>query len=169
MIQLFPFNSFTGNDFVVYLPQSSNSVDSEGSSQENQVDRGGYLLHTPFKGNWDGGSARPGGGHGTIELRTAGCRSRDLLQFYDGPSWGGAFLICRGPIRGVIYFPHVVSVAKDMGLIQAAIITVPLTVVDWLNNWPIGLKLNTELSEFCSQTFMVIISSWNCRQPSHRL
>lgn len=40
---------------------------------------------------------------------------------------------------------------------------VPLMIVDWLDNWPIGLKLNRELSKFCSQTFLVIISSWSCR------
>ena len=42
-------------------------------------------------------------------------------------------------------------------------ISTPLMVVDWLDNWPIGLKLNRELSKFCSQTFLVIISSWSCK------
>jgi len=46
-------------------------------------------------------------------------------------------------------------------MFEGGITTMPLMVVDWLNNWPIGLKLNTELSKFCSQTFIVIISSWN--------
>jgi len=44
-------------------------------------------------------------------------------------------------------------------------IATPLTVVDWLDNWPIGLKLNRELSKFCSQTFLVIISSWSYWLP----
>ncbi|KAF9653013.1 DUF1000-domain-containing protein [Thelephora ganbajun] len=49
---------------------------------------------------------------------------------------------------------------------EVAMITAPLMVVDWLNNWPIGLKLNRELSKFCSQTFLVLISSWNYWLPS---
>ena len=40
-------------------------------------------------------------------------------------------------------------------------VATPLMVVGWLDNWPIGLKLNRELSKFCHQTFLVIISSWS--------
>jgi len=48
---------------------------------------------------------------------------------------------------------------------EVVMITTPLVVVDWLNDWPIGLKLNRELSKFCSQTFLVIISSWSYWLP----
>jgi len=48
---------------------------------------------------------------------------------------------------------------------EMVVITTPLMVVDWLNNWPIGFKLNRELSKFCSHTFIVIISSWSYWLP----
>ena len=63
-------------------------------------------------------------------------------------------------VRNVFYM--LCRLLRTHWLGTQGVTTMPLMVVDWLNNWPIGLKLNTELSKFCSQTFMVIISSWNC-------
>ncbi|KAJ3558627.1 hypothetical protein NM688_g808 [Phlebia brevispora] len=31
----------------------------------------------------------------------------------------------------------------------------------WLNNWPAGLKLNTELSQFLCHTLLLLITAWN--------
>lgn len=31
----------------------------------------------------------------------------------------------------------------------------------WLDSWPAGLKLNTELSRFYSHSFMGLIALWN--------
>ena len=32
----------------------------------------------------------------------------------------------------------------------------------WLNNWPAGLKLNTELSQFYCHTLVGVVSAWGC-------
>ncbi len=32
----------------------------------------------------------------------------------------------------------------------------------WLNNWPAGLKLNTELSQFYCHSLVGVVSAWGC-------
>lgn len=32
----------------------------------------------------------------------------------------------------------------------------------WLNNWPAGLKLNTELSQFYCHSLIGLVSAWGC-------
>jgi len=73
-------------------------------------------------------------------------------------------------IAGLACSSMAILYRKDIVLVswitfEMVMITAPLIVVDWLNNWPIGLKLNGELSKFCSQTFLVIISSWSYWLP----
>ena len=35
----------------------------------------------------------------------------------------------------------------------------------WLNSWPAGLKLNTELSQFYCHSLVGLVSVWGCTSP----
>lgn len=37
----------------------------------------------------------------------------------------------------------------------------------WLNNWPAGLKLNTELSQFYCHSLIDVVSIWGCTSLRH--
>ena len=39
----------------------------------------------------------------------------------------------------------------------------PRSALYWLDAWPVGLKLNTELSRFYASTFISVIDTWECR------
>ncbi|KAI0078166.1 Gpi1-domain-containing protein [Panus rudis PR-1116 ss-1] len=44
--------------------------------------------------------------------------------------------------------------------IEEYLVVSPQRALLWLNNWPAGLKLNTELSQFYCQTFLSIVIAW---------
>lgn len=41
----------------------------------------------------------------------------------------------------------------------------PRNTLYWLDAWPAGLKLNTELSRFYATTFVGVINTWECEYP----
>ncbi|AAW44966.2 GPI anchor biosynthesis-related protein, putative [Cryptococcus deneoformans JEC21] len=47
------------------------------------------------------------------------------------------------------------------------VIDMPIHALKWLNDWPVGLKLNTPLSQFFCSTFTFLIQRWgDCVTPS---
>ncbi|KAF8646007.1 hypothetical protein AX16_007433 [Volvariella volvacea WC 439] len=47
-----------------------------------------------------------------------------------------------------------------LGIIDAYFISWVQWSLRWLDSWPAGLKLNTELSRFCSHTFIKVVALW---------
>lgn len=43
---------------------------------------------------------------------------------------------------------------------KAYVIDMPIQALKWLNDWPVGLKLNTPLSQFFCSTFTLLIQRW---------
>jgi hypothetical protein len=37
----------------------------------------------------------------------------------------------------------------------------------WLNSWPAGLKLNTELSALYCHSLSSVLIAWNCESPAN--
>lgn len=51
-----------------------------------------------------------------------------------------------------------------MRLTLSAILVDPvIAAIDWLNSWPVGFKLNTELSNFMSSTLKAALIIWRGR------
>ncbi|OWT35619.1 phosphatidylinositol glycan, class Q, partial [Cryptococcus neoformans Bt1] len=49
---------------------------------------------------------------------------------------------------------------------SAYVIDMPIQALKWLNDWPVGLKLNTPLSQFFCSTFTLLIQRWgDCVTP----
>lgn len=49
---------------------------------------------------------------------------------------------------------------RPLTLSQDFLVTRLIWVLHWLDSWPAGLKLNTELSRFYAHSFSEIISAW---------
>ena len=47
-------------------------------------------------------------------------------------------------------------------LIKLLLFYLPRNALYWLDAWPAGLKLNTELSRFYANTFISVIDTWEC-------
>lgn len=146
--------------FTSYAP--SDAIASEESRQKVQIYLASDALHMSSEELRNRGSVWPKWITIHIEHWDIGCYYGCCLQFYSHPLLRNPSLIQPDHVRGAKCLSHMVLIIV-MDLIQVAMITTPLIVVNWLDNWPIGLKLNKELSRFCSQTFLVIISSWSCR------
>lgn len=56
-----------------------------------------------------------------------------------------------------------------MSLRQIATVQVPLQTLEWLNHWPAGLKLNTELSSFACSTLTSLVLAWEEGEFCRRL
>lgn len=46
---------------------------------------------------------------------------------------------------------------------QLSLVQYPQDTLLWLNNWPAGLKLNTELSQFYCHSLLGIVVAWSSR------
>jgi len=54
--------------------------------------------------------------------------------------------------------------AYPLPAISASLLTDPIIAgLNWLNEWPVGLKLNTPLSEYLSSAFSTALVAWRCR------
>ena len=47
-------------------------------------------------------------------------------------------------------------------LFKLLLFHLPRNALYWLDAWPAGLKLNTELSRFYANTFISVIDTWEC-------
>ncbi|KIK55662.1 hypothetical protein GYMLUDRAFT_230709 [Collybiopsis luxurians FD-317 M1] len=55
---------------------------------------------------------------------------------------------------------HIVLARLARGVVEETLISLPQTALRWLDSWPAGLKLNTELSRFYSGTFVDLVDVW---------
>lgn len=62
------------------------------------------------------------------------------------------------------FFSAIVSALlaiKPLPIVDASVFATPLiAAVEWLNAWPIGLKLNTPLSNYFSTAFSSVLTWW---------
>lgn len=57
--------------------------------------------------------------------------------------------------------------AYPLPSISASLLTDPIIAgLHWLNQWPVGLKLNTPLSEYLSSAFSTALVAWRCELPN---
>lgn len=61
----------------------------------------------------------------------------------------------------VILSASLPSTCSDLCLMgQEYLVRPPSAVLSWLNDWPIGLKLNTPLSAFFATSYRLLLSIW---------
>jgi len=69
--------------------------------------------------------------------------------------------IIVGTAFGAFLCEHNIVLARLLGhAVESALVSWVQRALLWLDSWPAGLKLNTELSQFYSYTFIDIVSMW---------
>jgi phosphatidylinositol N-acetylglucosaminyltransferase subunit Q len=58
-------------------------------------------------------------------------------------------------------FPFISPNSAKNGF-KSLLFHLPRNALYWLDAWPAGLKLNTELSRFYAKTFIGVIDTWEC-------
>lgn len=57
----------------------------------------------------------------------------------------------------------------DLCHLQSLLFHVPRQTLFWLDAWPAGLKLNTQLSGFYVNMFVGIIDTWDCMLLAYQI
>ncbi|KAL4251644.1 hypothetical protein ABKN59_003773 [Abortiporus biennis] len=79
--------------------------------------------------------------------------------------WNDVWLILNDIIIGTAFGSFLCENAELIGIIiaeyaQLGLIDFPQHTLQWLNSWPAGLKLNTELSQFYCHSLLGIVEAW---------
>ncbi|WVR03731.1 hypothetical protein IAU60_000726 [Kwoniella sp. DSM 27419] len=86
-------------------------------------------------------------------------RSRVYINFWNTVWLVANDLILGSCVRQILYLIPALQTALQ-AWIRQYLVEWPLYILSWLNDWPVGLKLNTPLSQFFSSSLSVVISTW---------
>ncbi|KAK8861676.1 hypothetical protein IAR55_002499 [Kwoniella newhampshirensis] len=86
-------------------------------------------------------------------------RSERYMQF-----WNTVWLVANDLILGywtrIVILQAVPLLVPIAGLYSTYLVETPILALRWLNDWPVGLKLNTPLSQFFCSSLGGFIQSW---------
>ena len=91
----------------------------------------------------------------------------DYIRFYNS-LWLVANDVIIGIAIGSYIIDHADWTASFLNrVLSEYTITGLRSMVEWLNDWPAGLKLNTELASFLADLVIWVIEYWSCKSSSH--